>query len=188
MTNPSYDEVFSALGPSVFADCVVVAIEERYGPDEVSREDDGIPNEYCFVHIVYQTTGFLGGDGLPGLLNLECAGAYPRRLAQLGFRELATDIERYVREHASFAGEEVDALEQSLYRQKPAINASIIAFIAAHPQIFQQLLPDIRRTLPYLEVFDHEGLKARHKEFDEKRQEMLQMIEQLRALNRGEVE
>jgi hypothetical protein len=60
----------------------------------------------------------------------------------------------------------------------------VVAFISTHQPIFQQLLPELRRTQPYLEVFDQEGLLARRKELDQEHQRMLEMIEQLRAINR----
>jgi hypothetical protein len=82
------------------------------------------------------------------------------------------------------AGREVDAIEQLLYRHSDAIYASVVAFISTHQPIFQQLLPELRRTQPYLEVFDQEGLLARRKELDQEHQRMLEMIEQLRAINR----
>ena len=149
-----FSTVINELTREQLADGVVCAIENCFGPDAVAEENDSIPRPFRLVHIVYQTTGFLAGDGLDGLLQLPCKMSYPIYLQVLGFHDLAETLERYIRVNSEYDDAQIRSVEQELYRNTDRIYISVGDYIFNNAVAFEPLLPHLRETLAYLEHFD----------------------------------
>ena len=156
-----FSTVINELTREQLADGVVCAIENCFGPDAVAEENDSIPRPFRLVHIVYQTTGFLAGDGLDGLLQLPCKMSYPTYLQVLGFHDLAETLERYIRVNSEYDDAQIRSVEQELYRNTDRIYISVGNYIFNNAVAFEPLLPHLRETLAYLEHFDPAGYERK---------------------------
>ncbi|WP_442511298.1 hypothetical protein SH528x_002968 [Novipirellula sp. SH528] len=181
MSFPSFDTIAATLGPSRLADCFSVAFDDRYSYETLTSPSEGIPREFILVHNVHTTTGFLGGGGIHGLLGLDCRERYPQQLTELGFPDLAKEIERYLISHESIPHEEVNELERRLFKLSNDIQSSVGNYIQERGSEFSELLPYVRRTLGYLEVFDSEGYDKRINEILAEQRQTRAFIDQHRA-------
>lgn len=159
MTSSSaeFRTVINELTRERLADGVVCAIENCFGPDAVAEDNDSIPRPFRLVHIVFQTTGFLAGDGLDGLLQLPCKMSYPNYLQDLGFHDLAQTLQRYISGNSAYDDAKIRNVEQELYRNADRIYISVGEYIVNNDVAFEPLLPHLRETLAYLEHFDPAG-------------------------------
>ena len=184
-TLPTFEEVISTLPLQKLAVAVVGAIENRYGYDDVTADSDRVPRPYRLVHVVLQTTGFLGTNGLHSLLQLPCRMTYTTYLAELGFTEVANKVRRYVRWRLVFSNASTYKVEQLLYRHNEMIYDSVGQYIIANARKFKSLLPAMRETLAYLEQFDPEGYEKKLSEPDPRIEWMRSVTEGLRS---GEID
>ncbi|MCC9654197.1 hypothetical protein [Rhodopirellula halodulae] len=165
-SSAEFGTIVDELGRRRLADCIVCAIEDRFGYDYVTKDERSIPRPFRLAHIVFQTTGFLGGDGLHGLLSLPCKTTYPNYLRELGFEDLARKLRRYVRWNFLFGQKRIRDLEKELFRNSNRIAESVGDFIANNATDFESLLPEARQTLAYLEHFDPAGYERKLSEPD----------------------
>ncbi len=153
-SSSGFRSVIDELTRERLADGVVCAIENCFGPHAMAEDNDSIPRPFRLVHVVYQTTGFLAGDGLDGLLHLPCKMSYPTYLHDLGFHDLAQTLERYIHENSAYDDANTRKVEQELYRNTDKIYISIGEYIVNNSVAFEPLLPHLPETLAYLEHFD----------------------------------
>jgi hypothetical protein len=181
---PGFQAILSELSAAQLADAVVCAIEDRFGYDAVTDNAYSIPRHFRCVHIVYQTTGFVGSGGLRSLLKLGCRKTYPQYLKELGFHPLGAKLRRYVQWSFLYDKAKIKIVEQELYRNSESIYDAVGNYIVNHAAKFETLLPEIKQTLTYLEHFDPPGYQRRLAE-PSPRAKLLELLTQ--GLKSGEM-
>ncbi len=161
-----FPTIIAKLSKRELADCVVCAIDDRYGYDAVTEDRSSIPRTFRLVHIIFLTKGFLNNSGLSGLLRLPCKKTFPTYLQELGYPSLGRELQRYVRWNFFYSLANVGELEQELSRQSDEISDFLGDYITKHVSEFEPLLPQIHQTLTYLEHFDPEGYEQKLDEPD----------------------